>query len=74
VIIMPTDVQSLYDAALALPEKDRPLLVERLLDTLPDEASELSHEEFLEELRRRRAEVVSGSDRGIPWSELKDQL
>jgi putative addiction module component (TIGR02574 family) len=71
---MNTQTQNVLDAALALSEADRMLLVERLLETLPPEQDDLTEDELFEELERRRAEVESGKAKTIPWSELRRDL
>ena len=63
--------QALVDAALALPEAERTLLVERLLESLAPETDDTSDDEFFAELERRRAEVEQGLVKPIPWSELR---
>ena len=68
---MKPETQALFDAALALPEVERVLLVERLLESLPPETDGLSDEELLAELERRRAEVEQGVAKPIPWSEFR---
>jgi putative addiction module component (TIGR02574 family) len=68
---MTPETQALIDAALALPEAERILLVERLLESLPPETDELSDEELLAELERRRAEVEQGAVKPIPLSEFR---
>ena len=68
---MTPETQALFDAALALPEAERILLVERLLESLPPETDELSDEELLAELERRRAEVEQGGVKPIPWSDFR---
>ena len=67
---MTPQTQAIFDAVLALPEAERALLVERLLETLSEEGDEISDEEMVAELDRRRAEMADGSDPGVPWSEL----
>jgi putative addiction module component (TIGR02574 family) len=67
---MSPQTQAILEAALALPEAERALLVERLLETLSEEGEEMTEEELLAELDRRRAEMADGTDPGIPWSEL----
>lgn len=64
-------MKTLLDAALALPEAERALLVRRLLKSLPQEENELRDRDLLAEVRRRRAEVESGEAKTIPWSKLK---
>jgi len=65
-----TQHQAVFDAALALPETERMLLVERLLDRLPADTDNLSDEELLAELHRRRAEIQRDPSMGIPWTEV----
>jgi len=67
--------QAILDAALALPEAQRVLLTERLLESIsPDDPEDLSDEEFAAELQRRRQEVVEGKADLVPWSQLKGQV
>ena len=62
---------SIFEAALGLPEGERLDLAHRLLDTLPPEPDLLSLDDpnLIEDLDRRAADD-SGS---IPWSELKNK-
>ncbi len=66
---MQTDLPSILEAALQLPENDRLALVSRLMSTLPpeDDTLSLDDEHLIEELDRRFAD----SDGDVPWSELK---
>jgi putative addiction module component (TIGR02574 family) len=68
---MTVQTQAVLDAALALPEAERALLVERLLETLSSEAEELTDDELFAELERRRAEIEQGVVNPIPWSEVR---
>jgi putative addiction module component (TIGR02574 family) len=68
---MTDQTQTVLDAALALPEAERALLVERLLETLSPETDELTDDELFAELERRRAEVEQGLVKPIPWSEVR---
>ena len=68
---MTTQNQAIFDAALALPEAERALLVERLLESLSPEPQEPTEEEFFAELERRRAEVEQGLIKPVPWSEVR---
>ncbi len=73
---MTSEFQAIFQAAQALPAGERTLLVERLLETLPADGEgfteeELSEEDLLAELERRRQQVIAGTVEGIPWSELK---
>jgi putative addiction module component (TIGR02574 family) len=56
----------LFEAALKLPESERALLAERLLQTLPP-GEELTEDELFDELERRRAEVEQGKVKPIRW-------
>ena len=50
---MNASFREIVDAALALPEAERELLVEYLLDSLPSPPHELSEEELFAEIERR---------------------
>ena len=63
--------QAVFEAALALPESERALLVERLLESLTPEPDVLTDDELLGELERRRTEVEQGLVKPIPWSEVR---
>ncbi len=67
---MSPQTQALFDAVLALPEAERALLVERLLETLSEEGDDMTEEELVAELDRRRAEMADGTDPGIPASDV----
>jgi putative addiction module component (TIGR02574 family) len=66
-----SNLQTVVAAALALPESERLLLVERVLESLPDERDEIADADLVAELDRRRAELETGSDKGISWAELR---
>lgn len=68
---MQVSADSIFEAAVKLPENERLELVTRLMDTLPAEPDLLSLDDpnLIEELDRRAA-VDSGA---IPWSELKKE-
>ncbi|HEV3342778.1 MAG TPA: addiction module protein [Pirellulales bacterium] len=72
---MTTQTQAIVEAALALPEADRALVVERLLESLPPEndSDDLDDDAFFAELERRSLEFASDPSAGIPWSEVKRQ-
>jgi putative addiction module component (TIGR02574 family) len=67
---MSPQTQALLDAALALPEAGRALLVEGLLESLSEEGDDRTDEELVAELDQRRAEMADGTDPGIPASDL----
>ena len=64
---MSTQLQTLLDAALQLPESERGELAARLMDTL-DDAPEF-HEEWDDELKRRLEDYRSGKSVPVPWDE-----
>lgn len=71
---MTTQSQSVLDAALGLNENERVWLVERLLETLPPEASDATDEPAWEaELDRRYQEAIEGKSAPITWEELRGQ-
>ena len=58
---------------MALPEADRVELVRRLLESLSPEPEDVSEDDWVAELERRRAEAASDPSAVVPWSELKRQ-
>src|SRR5690348_12289291 len=71
VLLMTIPNQAIFAAALALPEAERALLVERLHESLSPEPEEITDDELFGELERRRAEVEQGLVEPIPWSEVR---
>jgi putative addiction module component (TIGR02574 family) len=71
--MMSSQTQAFVDAALSLPEAERILLVEQLLESISPEQVEMSDGEFLAELERRSADFERGTADAIPWSELKKE-
>jgi putative addiction module component (TIGR02574 family) len=65
-----SQTQAVLDAALALPEAERALLVEHLLGSWSEEGDELTHDELMAELDRRRAEITEGKVKPIAASQL----
>jgi putative addiction module component (TIGR02574 family) len=63
--------QQVFDAALGLPETERALLAERLLESLEPELEEITEDELTAELDRRRAEIEQGIVKPIPWSQVR---
>ena len=68
---MSPTLETLYQAALALPEEQRVELADRLLGSLsPDGPSHL-HPAWRDELKRRSAQVDAGEVAPIPWDEVR---
>jgi putative addiction module component (TIGR02574 family) len=61
---------SILEAALALPEEQRALLVERLLETLSPEGEDELDDELAAELERRLADYHENGG-AIPWEQVK---
>jgi putative addiction module component (TIGR02574 family) len=70
---MDSQTQALFEAAASLPEAERLLLVQHLLDTLPAGGDTLSGEELAAELDRRYAELERGEGGLVSWKDLKEQ-
>ena len=71
---MQTQFETILQAALALPEMQRVLLIDELVESLPAETGPYSDEEMLAELERRYAEFEKDPSSAIPWEEVKRQL
>jgi putative addiction module component (TIGR02574 family) len=67
------ETRSIFQDALALPEKDRAALAELLLESLSDNQEDVADEELLTELERRSAEADGGTADAVPWSDLKNE-
>jgi putative addiction module component (TIGR02574 family) len=65
--------QRILDEALALPEAERALLLERLLESTSQEVEERTEDEMFAELERRHAEFEQDPSVAIPWSELEKE-
>jgi hypothetical protein len=66
---MPSDAESIFNAALELSEDQRMALALRLMDTIPDQAvaTTLDDVELISEIERRFADQGDS----VPWSELR---
>jgi len=69
---MQVNAESIFEAALKLPENERLALVSRLLETMPDEQLGLSLDdpELLNELKQRSADLEGA----VSWRQLKTEL
>jgi putative addiction module component (TIGR02574 family) len=68
---MTNQTQTVLDAAMALPEAERLLLVERLMETLPPDEDDRTDQEFAAELDRRWAEFQQNPSTAVPWDQVK---
>jgi putative addiction module component (TIGR02574 family) len=60
---------TIFEAALNLPDSERLALATRLLDTVPPEIMSIDEPEFIAELDRR----FNDGSPTIPWSEIRDR-
>jgi putative addiction module component (TIGR02574 family) len=65
--------EAIFEAAVALSERDRMELVARLLDTLGPETDGIDESAFVAELERRSTEIDQGKADLVPWSALKEE-
>ena len=66
--------QAVFEAAMALSERDRAQLIQRLTETLSAEHEDVWDEKFAQELERRSAEFEQDPSCGIPWEQVKREL
>lgn len=71
---MSTDLEELAVELLNLPVKSRAMLAERLLASLDEEPSPDSERLWLEEIRRRCAEIEAGEIEGVPAEQVFREL
>lgn len=71
---MNSHFETILKAALALPEMQRVLLIDELVESLPAKTGPFSDEEITAELERRKEEVENGKVKPIPWEEVRRQL
>lgn len=68
---MSPDSEAVLQAALALPESERLVLVNRILESLPEQTPTIfDDEEFQTELERR----ANDASEFIPWSQVRKEL
>lgn len=71
---MTTDAESLYQEALKLPEDERFLLANRLLETVEGEREPGYEEAWAAEISRRIEEVENGTAETLSWEEVRAKL
>ncbi len=69
---MSKQTQEILAAALALPELERAALLRQLSESLPED-DDFWDKELAQELERRRAEMESGADPGIPAEQVHQE-
>jgi putative addiction module component (TIGR02574 family) len=70
---MTTTGQTILQAALDLPEKDRIALVEQLLVSISPDTNDTDEEELTALLEERLADVQQGRTPTVSWADLKKQ-
>jgi len=71
---MSTDAESLYQAALKLPDGERFMLANRLLESVEGGRDPDYDEAWAAEIGRRIEEVENGTVEMIPWEEVRAKL
>lgn len=71
---MSSAVKDLFKQAASLPEDERAELVELLSATLPFAFDAAVESTWLEEIRRRRAEIDDGSVTTVPWEVVDREM
>lgn len=64
--------QAILEAALRLPDHERESIAEKLLASLRLTTDDLSDDELVEELARRKAEHERDPNVAKPWTDVKD--
>lgn len=70
---MSAQAERILDEALSLPEQDRTELALRLLDSVGEPADEVE-KAWIEEAKRRLAEIQRGDVQTVPWSEARARI
>ena len=68
---MAPTAEHVLTAALELPDADRIELIEALIDSVESPDRPPFDESWREVIRRRSAELASGSVAPVPWAEVK---
>ena len=71
---MERDLKDVFAEAVQLPERDRATLAGLLIETLDPVSENDVEAAWSEEIKRRVAEVESGSVELISWEELRAEL
>jgi putative addiction module component (TIGR02574 family) len=71
---MPKDVIALFRDASELPETDRATLAGLLIESLEADAEPDGEEAWSDEIKRRVADIESGTVETVPWEEVRRRL
>ena len=70
---MTGQAQRIFDEALQLPTEDRADLALRLLDSMGEPADQVERA-WIEEAKRRLAEIERGEIQTVPWPEARERI
>jgi putative addiction module component (TIGR02574 family) len=68
------NAEKVLDQALALPESERRVIAERLLDSVGDEPPEEVERAWAKEARRRLDDIEAGRSQPIPWEKARGRI
>lgn len=71
---MGSGTDSLLEAALKLPEKERARVAKELIASLGEQWDEGVDEAWAAEVERRRVAVAQGRETLVPWEQVKDEV
>ena len=71
---MDTNACEILKQALSLPSEARAALADYLLDSLGTNEDEYAQQEWLDEIRKRIAELDSGAAHASAWAEVRVRL
>ena len=71
---MGSGTDSLLEAALRLPEKERARVAKELIASLDEQWDEGVDEAWAAEVERRRVAVAQGREKLVPWEQVKDEV
>jgi putative addiction module component (TIGR02574 family) len=71
---MGSGTDSLLEAALKLPEKERARVAKELIASLDEQWDEGVDEAWAAEVERRRVAVAQGREKLVPWEQVKDEV
>ena len=67
---MNADLEQLEKQVLALPARERAELVDKLWESLGDTTCAVANEEWLEEIERRRQDLLKGKAKSVAGEEV----
>jgi putative addiction module component (TIGR02574 family) len=71
---MGSSTDSLLEAALKLPEKERARVAKELTASLDEQWEEGVEEAWAAEVERPRLAVAQGRERLVPWEQVKNEV